>query len=496
MATARQVAANQANSLRSTGPSTAQGRMHASMNALKHGRRSRKLKRMREESYAFDERLHKWMAIGDAQDDMDEYLVYRNVCLSFELDRADRARLERCTGLIENSDEAEFAEVEAMGKRLFFDPAGPTALYGNPPSYCRKKTRTSWSGQAVDENDPAALVRILESNEAGCCWLLDQWQALRGQLESTGFWQSHDRLKAVRLLGLQPVEANQDLRLGQVFVASHALNPTGKTEFDDLLSDMDESQRVRYRKAVRARWPDLFRDREKEEWKQMLLSLVDENIERLNAQLAVHEENADENAERTISRLSFDPSPEGEALRNYQIRCTNALFRGMANYRKHRSGTSGRSGEAGGVPRHPMPMERSDDGRREVQARNRSDHRADHSSGMGNGQDGRLEQTSLIDTNGIQVHTDELTDPGEISQNATNEANFDETMSVIEAQEPVHVTANSGELSGLDNTVDPPDLARKEDDGGARNSVVGESRIEEGGACGGDVKGAVQIRPV
>jgi len=30
-------------------------------------------------------------------------------------------------------------------------------------------------------------------------------------------------------------------------------------------------------------------------------------------------ENADAQAERTVARLSFDPSPEGEALRNYLI---------------------------------------------------------------------------------------------------------------------------------------------------------------------------------
>ncbi len=261
------------------------------------------------------------MAIGDAQNDVEEYLIYRNVCLSFELDRAERARVQRCTSLIENADEEEVTEAQAVGKQLFFDPAGPTPLYGNPTFFSRKK-KTSWNAQAVDPNDPAVLVKILERNEAGC-WLREQWQALRAQLDSTGFWQSHDRLRATRLLGRQPVEANEDRRVAAIFVASHALRPAGETEFDDLLSDMEDSQRKRYGKAVRERWPDLFHTRESEEWRQMLVAPAEQNIERLNAKLEVHEQNADAQAERTFARMSFDPSPEGEALRNYLIKCTN-----------------------------------------------------------------------------------------------------------------------------------------------------------------------------
>jgi len=45
---------------------------------------------------------------------------------------------------------------------------------------------------------------------------------------------------------------------------------------------------------------------------------------------------------------------------------------------------------------------------------------------------------------------------GEIDENAPSEANFDETMSIVEAQESIQVTANSGALSGLDNGVAQP----------------------------------------
>ena len=45
---------------------------------------------------------------------------------------------------------------------------------------------------------------------------------------------------------------------------------------------------------------------------------------------------------------------------------------------------------------------------------------------------------------------------GRIGENAPNEANFDETMSIVEAQESIQVTANSGALSGLDNGAAQP----------------------------------------
>jgi hypothetical protein len=44
------------------------------MNALKHGNPTGKLALSREESCAFEGRLRKWMAIGDAQNDVEESL--------------------------------------------------------------------------------------------------------------------------------------------------------------------------------------------------------------------------------------------------------------------------------------------------------------------------------------------------------------------------------------------------------------------------------------
>jgi len=97
MTSQSQIAANRRNSLKSTGPNTPEGLAKSSMNALKHGMRAKKQALLRGDSIEFENRLQKWMAIADPDDDMGEFLVHQNVFMSFELARVRRAYLERLT---------------------------------------------------------------------------------------------------------------------------------------------------------------------------------------------------------------------------------------------------------------------------------------------------------------------------------------------------------------------------------------------------------------
>jgi hypothetical protein len=264
-------------------------------------------------------------------------------------------------------------------------------------------------------------------------------------------------------LGRQPIEANDDRRVATIFVASHVLGPAGKSAFHDLLSDMEHEQRARYDKAIRLRWPDLFRDRERQEWEQMLLALADQNIERLNAKLEVHEENADARAEQTIALLGFDHSPEGEALRKHLIKCSNTLFRGMANYRKYQSENKSRpSLQEGTAPpgriydfrsaRGDFPASHSERSP-EAHVSNGSELGADDPFGSGADHDDPLDWARVIDPGSVVQHGDQIIGMSEIGENSTNEANFEETMGIAEVQEPIQITASLGALPGLDNAV-------------------------------------------
>jgi hypothetical protein len=53
----------------------------------------------------------------------------------------------------------------------------------------------------------------LEASALGCAWMLERWDELRLLLEAGLSWQPPERLKAVRLLGRQPLEALHDERV-------------------------------------------------------------------------------------------------------------------------------------------------------------------------------------------------------------------------------------------------------------------------------------------
>src|SRR6516164_8850347 len=229
-----QIDASRANSRKSTGPKTARGKRIASLNALKHGGRSRKQELLRDDSLRWEERKLKWLEGAEVGGDMAEFLSFQNLMLAGQLETAQRACLQGRRDAIENADDNEIKEVERIGKRLFDFPAGHRALYGIRPASTKELKKTS---ATKEDDDPAELVKKLESCDVGCAWLTSHWTALRANLEPGRFWDSCDRLKAIRLLGAQAIECIEDETIAEIFVASHTLNRLGESAFEDLRSD-------------------------------------------------------------------------------------------------------------------------------------------------------------------------------------------------------------------------------------------------------------------
>ena len=232
-------------------------------------------------------------------------------------------------------------------------------------------------------------------------------------------------------------------------MASYALNPVGHSAFDDLLSDMDKSQHVRYRKAVKARWPDLVTADETARCRELLIELADRNIERLNAKLEVHEQNADANARRTVDRLGFDQGRDGERIRAYKLKCRSGFFRAMEAYRKHQAKKRAEGRERTGE--YP-PLTAKDRERRPGDAsRSAAGIEASH----------------------------HVPDGEFVSENLTNEANFDESVITIQNEEPIDVTAESAVDSGLDKPQEQPGRAEGKPDRVSDGSFVGEDGERE-----------------
>jgi hypothetical protein len=86
------------------------------------------------------------------------------------------------------------------------------------------------------------VVRDLESSADGCKWLLDRWAELHSLLDLEQAWQSPDKLKAIRLLGRQPIDAFDDPKVGLVFLACHKIDPSGGELFHEIWNELRFSE--------------------------------------------------------------------------------------------------------------------------------------------------------------------------------------------------------------------------------------------------------------
>ena len=123
---------------------------------------------LRDDSCSAERRLLQWSGLLTPGNAIEEYLLEKIVELSIELDRAGLARKEKMLCRIEKAAKEELQKVHELGSRLFFDRLGHTDMYGLSRDTGWDRETTSWSGKAVDPDDPAMLVKELESSLAGC----------------------------------------------------------------------------------------------------------------------------------------------------------------------------------------------------------------------------------------------------------------------------------------------------------------------------------------
>ena len=335
MSSEKQVAANHLNSLRSTGPKTASGRRRASLNARKHGLRSRRKDALVASGYAQAERRRKWLAQHDAQTDYDEFMISSSVSLVCDVERARRVQAADQFSENEISDEKAAEGAEELGSRLFFDPGGPVALYGNDPVF-EDGIAPSFSGKADDPNEPGRVVNALESTSAGCEFLLREWNRLKNRAKK-GFWLSPDRFRATRMLKHQPVDAIENWTVAMIFVASHGILRLGKTGFDDLRADMPEPALDGFVRKLKARFSELCIEWTVDQCREMLVDLANGEIKRLKSKSARHMKRAARDAEQAADKLGEDTSPKAVSLKQLELKCMNTIKRLMAPYQTERN---------------------------------------------------------------------------------------------------------------------------------------------------------------
>ena len=283
---------------------------------------------------------------------------HRAVQLSWQLERADRALAARTptpappapTALDDLAD-----EVAALGRRLFWDPRGPTFFYpqfeitlGDPRARLlvgpdRRPRRPGPAGQ------PAGSPRRWA---APGCWTAGASCATSWRRARSG--GPRDRFKAIRLLGRQPLDMDEDDRVMAIYLSllgdgaagggwrsrTWATSCTGTSRSGSTSGPAGG--------GVLGRIPA-----DAEAGRAALLELVGEEEGRLEERLAM----LLERPEPSGAEWEFDASEAGERLRRYQATCDRTLLRVLEALRKRRRDADG-SGDRTAPPGPPRPGRR------------------------------------------------------------------------------------------------------------------------------------------
>ena len=245
---------NRRNAQRSTGPRSQAGKERSRFNALKHGCRARLPILPGEDPEAYQDRLDAWIDKFRPRDAVEPYLVERAVHASWQLDRADRAEV---AAMVEAADEQALRrarDVLELGATLFHAPHARRRPRRRPR---RRRRRAgpllSWPFDPEHPRHPARLVAELEATAAGCTWLLQRWAALGEILDGGRTWRAVDRVRAIRLLGKQPLDAVADETVLSIYLACQAMDPHGPDVFAEPLSDLrrPETEAAYQRQAER-----------------------------------------------------------------------------------------------------------------------------------------------------------------------------------------------------------------------------------------------------
>ena len=350
MTSKAKVASNRANSKLSTGPSEG-AKARTRLNGVKHGLRAETMILPGEDPLELDALRETWVNSLRPRDDAEDELVSGVVKSFWFSRRADRAVFEHLKARIEQAEKQAAASVDEDIRRLFSDARGHHCMYATSAATCGGPFTSSPTGDRENPDEPATLVARLESSEKGCLELIGNWRMLRERVEQGLEWQAHDRLKGIRMLGKQPVQAAEDPRVWLIYVGNYALHPAGKQHaFGDFKCEAGTPQVKEFLDRVLDRWPLLLDASDTPKAKQTLLDLVDRNLERLTAKLEVHRSVAAELAASRAARGASDPSLEADRLKRYgeaslrrAHRCLDAFWK----YRREQDAE--RNAEDGGI---------------------------------------------------------------------------------------------------------------------------------------------------
>ena len=214
--------ANRRNSLKSTGPRTAEGKDKSRHNAVTHGLTARSGLLPGEDADEFGALQQLMIDRFKPANDDELTLVERIAIDIWTSDRAAQAGSRRLAERLRHEplERARNEKDEAieLGGRLLWQPAFPLPITRR--FQIGELTEPPRSDHAIHPHHPARLCLRLEQTIAGCDWLIDRWRNLRQRLNHDGVWSSSAAFQMVRLLGKLAIDMADDLEVAGVFLAS------------------------------------------------------------------------------------------------------------------------------------------------------------------------------------------------------------------------------------------------------------------------------------
>src|SRR3954469_158332 len=167
---------NRKNAARSTGPKSAEGKLKARANAMKHGLRVETLALPGEDAEELRQLTDEWLDYYQPASPGMRAMLDRAVYSTVQLRRCQRFHAAAVAEQVRNAEEAWDRQQEKECERL------------------KKLLRT----------EPADAILDLKRSARGCRWIVSQWTHLLSVLEHDGSWPPSQRDLASRLVGERP----------------------------------------------------------------------------------------------------------------------------------------------------------------------------------------------------------------------------------------------------------------------------------------------------
>ncbi len=171
------------------------------------------------------------------------------------------------------------------------------------------------------------MLAQLEATLPGCQVLLKTWGGLGGLLRRGRGWQSRDKLKAIRLLGYQPLYALSSDEVAVIFLAAHVIEPQSRYAFQELRCEIPDDQFKQFKARVERREFEAITPPDATAARAVLLEIVDGATERLRKLEAKHQRVADQLEALQPEILKQDRSKFGEQYYRRWGSCDRAHHR-------------------------------------------------------------------------------------------------------------------------------------------------------------------------